>query len=131
MTLQEQIRANRWRTLWLLLLFALLVGVLGGVLGFVFDPSLLIVVGVVGFVYAIFSWLSRRPHRRRASPAPSPAEKRSTRGSTTCVETVAIAAGLPQPPPVYVVDDPAPERVRRRPQPGQGVRLRHHRPART
>ena len=26
MTLQEQIRANRWRTLWLLVLFALLVG---------------------------------------------------------------------------------------------------------
>ena len=29
MTLQEQIRANRWRTLWLLFLFAVLVGVLG------------------------------------------------------------------------------------------------------
>ena len=38
MTLQEQIRANRWRTLWLLFLFALLVGVLGAVLGFAFQP---------------------------------------------------------------------------------------------
>ena len=34
MTLQEQIRANRWRTLWLLVLFALLVGALGAILGF-------------------------------------------------------------------------------------------------
>ena len=65
MTLQEQIRANRWRTLWLLFLFAVLVGVLGLVLGYVFQPSLLIVVGVVGIVYGIFSWLSAGDRRRR------------------------------------------------------------------
>ena len=58
MTLQQQIRANRWRTLWLLFLFAVLVGVLGLVLGYAFDPSLLIVVGVVGILYGIFSWIS-------------------------------------------------------------------------
>ena len=41
MTLQQQIRANRWRTIWLLLLFALLVIGLGLLLSFVFDPTIL------------------------------------------------------------------------------------------
>ena len=36
----------------------LLVGVLGLVLGYAFQPSLLVVVAMVGIVYAIFSWLS-------------------------------------------------------------------------
>src|SRR5262249_31935254 len=40
MTLKEQIRANRWRTLWLLFLFAVLVGVVGLILGYAFEPSL-------------------------------------------------------------------------------------------
>ena len=71
MTLQEQIRANRWRTLWLLFLFAVLVGVLGAVLGYAFQPSLLIVVGIVGIVYGIFSWLSAGQHRRRRNRRPA------------------------------------------------------------
>jgi heat shock protein HtpX len=107
MTLQEQIRANRWRTLWLLFLFALLVGVLGAVLGYAFQPSLLVVVGVVGIVYGIFSWLSAGSIVAGATGA-HPAERKQYPRLFHVVETVAIAAGLPQPPPVYVVDDPAP-----------------------
>jgi heat shock protein HtpX len=107
MTLQEQIRANRWRTLWLLFLFALLVGVLGAVLGYAFQPSLLVVVGVVGIVYGIFSWLSAGSIVAGATGA-QPADKAQYPRLYHVVETVAIAAGLPQPPPVYVVDDPAP-----------------------
>ena len=107
MTLQQQIRANRWRTLWLLLLFALLVGVLGAVLGYAFQPSLLIVVGVIGIVYGIFSWLSAGSIVASATGA-HPAEKAEYPRLFHVVETVAIAAGLPQPPPIYVVDDPAP-----------------------
>jgi heat shock protein HtpX len=107
MTLQEQIRANRWRTLWLLFLFAVLVGVLGAVLGYAFQPSLLVVVGVVGIVYGIFSWLSAGSIVAGATGA-HPADQKQYPRLFHVVETVAIAAGLPQPPPVYVVDDPAP-----------------------
>ena len=107
MTLQQQIRANRWRTLWLLFLFAVLVGVLGAVLGYAFQPSLLVVVGVVGIVYGIFSWLSAGSIVAGATGA-HPAERKQYPRLFHVVETVAIAAGLPQPPPVYVVDDPAP-----------------------
>ncbi len=107
MTLQQQIRANRWRTLWLLVLFALMVGLLGAVLGYAFQPSLLIVVGVVGIVYGIFSWIAAGGIVAGATGA-QPADKAQYPRLYHVVETVAIAAGLPQPPPIYVVDDPAP-----------------------
>jgi heat shock protein HtpX len=107
MTLQQQIRANRWRTLWLLFLFAVLVGVLALVLGYAFQPSLLVVVGAVGIVYGIFSWLSAGSIVAGATGA-RPADKAQYPRLFHVVETVAIAAGLPQPPPIYVVDDPAP-----------------------
>jgi heat shock protein HtpX len=107
MTLQQQIRANRWRTLWLLVLFALMVGLLGAVLGYAFQPSLLVVVGVVGIVYGIFSWLAAGGIVAGATGA-QPADKAEYPRLYHVVETVAIAAGLPQPPPIYVVDDPAP-----------------------
>jgi heat shock protein HtpX len=107
MTLQQQIRANRWRTLLLIVLFALLVGVLAAVLAYAFQPSLLIVVGVIGIVYGIFSWLSAGSIVAGATGA-QPADKAQYPRLYHVVETVAIAAGLPQPPPIYVVDDPAP-----------------------
>jgi heat shock protein HtpX len=107
MTLQQQIRANRWRTLWLLVLFALLVGILGLILAYAFQPSLLVVVGVVGIVYGIFSWLSAGKIVAGATGA-QPADKAQYPRLYHVVETVAIAAGLPQPPPIYIVDDPAP-----------------------
>jgi heat shock protein HtpX len=107
MTLQQQIRANRWRTLWLLVLFALMVGLLGAVLGYAFQPSLLIVVGVVGIAYGIFSWIAAGAIAPGATGA-QPADKAQYPRLYHVVETVAIAAGLPQPPPIYVVDDPAP-----------------------
>jgi heat shock protein HtpX len=107
MTLQQQIRANRWRTLLLIVLFALLVGVLAAVLAYAFQPSLLVVVGVIGIVYGIFSWLSAGRIVAGATGA-QPADKAQYPRLYHVVETVAIAAGLPQPPPIYVVDDPAP-----------------------
>jgi heat shock protein HtpX len=106
-TLQEQIRANRWRTLWLILLFALMVGLLAAVLGYAFQPGLLVVVGVVGIVYGIFSWLSAGRIVAGATGA-HPADKAQYPRLYHVVETVSIAAGLSQPPPVYIVDDPAP-----------------------
>ena len=80
---------------------------LGLVLGYAFQPSLLVVVGVVGIVYGIFSWLSAGSIVAGATGA-HPADRKQYPRLFHVVETVAIAAGLPQPPPVYVVDDPAP-----------------------
>jgi heat shock protein HtpX len=106
-TLKEQIRANRWRTLWLLVLFAIFVGVLGAILGFAFNLSLLVVVAAIGFVYAIFSWLSAGRMVAAATGA-KPADRAQYPRLYHVVETVAIAAGLPKTPPIYVADDPAP-----------------------
>jgi heat shock protein HtpX len=62
---------------------------------------------VVGIVYGIFSWLSAGSIVAGATGA-HPADRKQYPRLFHVVETVAIAAGLPQPPPVYVVDDPAP-----------------------
>ena len=99
--------ANRWRTVWLLLLFALLVGALGAILGFAFNLSLLIVVAVIGFVYAIFSWLSAGKIVASVTGA-KPADRAQYPRLYHVVETVAIAAGLPKTPPIYVIEDDAP-----------------------
>jgi heat shock protein HtpX len=107
MTLKEQIRANRWRTLWLLVLFASVVGLVGAILAFAFDPSLLVVVAIVAFVYAIFSWFSAARIVAAVTGA-RPADRAQYPRLYHVLETVAIAAGLPQAPPVYVIDDPAP-----------------------
>ena len=107
MTLREQIRANRWRTLWLLLLFAVLVGVLGGVVYFMSDLTLLVLVAIVAFVYALFSWLGAGRMVAAVTGA-QPADRTAYPRLYHVVETVAIAAGLTQPPPVYVIDDSAP-----------------------
>ena len=106
-TLKEQIRANRWRTLWLLFLFAVLVGVIGVILAYAFRPSLLIVVGIVGIVYGIFSWISAGKIVASATGA-QPAGRAQYPRLYHVVETVALAAGLTQPPPIYIVDDAAP-----------------------
>src|SRR4051794_20009301 len=107
MTLKEQIRANRWRTLWLLILFAALAGLIGAILAFAFDPSWLIVVSIVAFVYAIFSWFSAGRIGAAVTGA-KPADRAQYPRLYHVLETVAIAAGLPEAPPVYVIDDPAP-----------------------
>jgi heat shock protein HtpX len=107
MTLKEQLRANRWRTLWLLVLFAAVAGLVGAILAFAFDPSLLIIVAIVAFVYAIFSWFSAGRIVAAVTGA-KPADRAEYPRLYHVLETVAIAAGLPQAPPVYVIGDPAP-----------------------
>ncbi len=46
MTLQQQIRANRWRTLLLFVLFGALIAVVLLAVSFAVDLSLLIVIGI-------------------------------------------------------------------------------------
>ena len=107
MTLKEQIRANRWRTLWLLFLFAGLIGMLGAIVGFAYDISLLIVVAIVGLVYGVFSWIGAGRMVAAVTGA-KPADKAQYPRLHHVVETVAIGAGIEKVPAVYVIDDPAP-----------------------
>src|SRR3954469_15635678 len=107
MTLKEQIRANRWRTLWLLILFAAVAGLIGAILAFAFDPSWLIVVSIVAFFYAIFSWFAAGRMVAGLTGA-KPADRAQYPRVYHVLETVCIAAGIQTVPPLYVIDDPAP-----------------------
>jgi heat shock protein HtpX len=107
MTLKEQIRANRWRTLWLLILFAALAGVIGAIAAFLYDPSIFIVVAIVAFTYAIFSWFAAGRMVAGLTGA-KPADRAQYPRVYHVLETVCIAAGIEPVPPLYVIDDPAP-----------------------
>ena len=106
MTLQEQIRANRWRTVWLLLLFAILVGALGLILALVYQPSTLIAVSIAGFAYALFSWFASGSMVGSMTGAQR-VEKRDYPELYRALENVAIAAGLDHTPELRLIDDPA------------------------
>jgi heat shock protein HtpX len=107
MTLQEQIRANRWRTIWLLFLFALLVGALGLALALVFQPGILIAVAAAGFLYAIFSWFASGSMVGSMTGA-TKVEKSDYPALYRALENVAIAAGLEQTPELRLIQDDAP-----------------------
>jgi heat shock protein HtpX len=107
MTLQQQIRANRWRTIWLLLLFALLVAGVGLLLAFIFDPTILTVVAIGGIGYAIVSWFASSSMVAGITGAKQ-IEKRDNPYLYRLLENVSIAAGLEKTPELRLVDDPAP-----------------------
>jgi heat shock protein HtpX len=106
-TLQQQIRANRWRTVWLLFLFALLVGGLGVLLAFVFQPTILTVVAIGGILYALFSWFASTSMVGAMTGA-TRVEKRDYPQLYRALENVSIAAGLEQTPELRLVQDSAP-----------------------
>ena len=107
MTLQQQIRANRWRTIWLLFLFALLVAGLGILLAFVFDPTILTVVAILGIGYALVSWFASSSMVAGITGAKK-IEKRDNPNLYRLLENVSIAAGLEQTPELRLVQDDAP-----------------------
>ena len=107
MTLQQQIRANRWRTIWLLLLFALLVIGLGLLLSFVFDPTILTFVAIGGIGYALISWFMADRMVAGITGAQK-IEKRDNPYLYRLLENVSIAAGLEQTPELRLVQDDAP-----------------------
>ena len=107
MSLQEQIRANRIRTAFVLLEFVLLIAVFGAAVYYAFNPAIGIVIGVVGLAYGLFSYfgagglVASVAHARPVTKAEQPELVRT-------VENVAIAAGLDHTPPVYLIEDDAP-----------------------
>ena len=107
MSLQEHIRANRIRTAFVLLEFVLLIAVFGAAVYYAFNPAIGIVIGVVGLAYGLFSYfgagglVASVAHARPVTKAEQPELVRA-------VENVAIAAGLDHTPPVYLIEDDAP-----------------------
>jgi heat shock protein HtpX len=106
-TLQEQIRANRWRTLLLFVLFLGLFLLVGLAVSIRFGISGLLVTGVVAIVYGVFSYFASGSMVAAMAGA-HPVSKEEYPDLVRVVENVAIGAGLTRTPPAYVVDDPAP-----------------------
>jgi heat shock protein HtpX len=106
-TLQEQIRANRWRTLFIYVLFGLLAAVLAIVLGLAFGTGFLVVFGLIAIAYGAYMWFAAGKVIAAAAGAVrvDPKQYPEVAGA---LETVAIGAGLPQTPPLYMIQDPAP-----------------------
>lgn len=107
MTLQEQIRANRWRTLALFASYGLIVFTLGLLLERVIAPGILGLVGIVAIAWGIISYVFAG--RIVASMLGArKLEKRDLPELYRVVENVSIAAGMDRTPDVYMVPDAAP-----------------------
>jgi heat shock protein HtpX len=106
-TLQQQIRRNRFRSAIVVFGFVLLLLVLAGLVGLALDVSLGVVALVVALVYALFAIARSRSIVGGITHAQAvgPDELRPLR---RLVENVSIGAGLPVTPELRVVDDVAP-----------------------
>jgi heat shock protein HtpX len=106
-TLQQQIRRNRFRSGIVVAGFVLLLLVLAGLVGAVFDLSLGVVALIGAAIYGIFALLRHRSivasltHAHEADPE-------AIRPLRRLVDNVSIAAGLPKTPEIRIVEDAAP-----------------------
>jgi heat shock protein HtpX len=106
-TLQQQIRSNRWRTALVLLGFGLLVAVFVLAIAAAYKPGVAGFIGIIAIVYGIFSWFASGRIIAAASGAHKVAKADQPELYRT-LENVAIAAGLPKTPDLYMIDDPSP-----------------------
>jgi heat shock protein HtpX len=106
-TLQQQIRANRFRTVLVLLGFGALVAVFVGAVYFAYQPGVAGLIGIVAIVYGLISWFAAGRIIAAASGA-HPVTKADYPELYRALENVAIAAGLTKTPDIYLIDDPAP-----------------------
>ena len=107
MTLQEQIRSNRFRSVIVLGGFVLLLLVLAGLIGLVLDVSIGVAALVLAGVYALFAVVRSRSMVARMTGADEVPEG-ELRPLRRLVENASIAAGLPVTPEVRIVADSAP-----------------------
>jgi heat shock protein HtpX len=107
LTLQEQIRANRLRSVITVAGFLLLVAIVAAVIGLTFDVTFGGFALAGALVYTAFALLNAR-RMVSAMTGAHPIPPDDLRGLRRLVENVSIAAGLPVTPEVRVVDDPAP-----------------------
>lgn len=107
MTLQQQIRSNRFRSGIVVFGFVLLLLVLAGLVGLALDYSLGVVALAVAVVYGVFALLRSRSMVARMTGARELGDA-DLKPLRRLVENVSIGAGLPVTPEVRIVDDPAP-----------------------
>ncbi|MBS3127404.1 M48 family metallopeptidase [Candidatus Woesearchaeota archaeon] len=108
MSFYDEISANKRRTILLVFLFLVLVTFLGYVLGVVYGNQyfgliLALIVGVLYFLFSYYAGSSTILAMTRAKEATKPEYTHLI----NTVEGLAIAAGLPKPPKVYVINDTA------------------------
>ena len=107
MTLQQQIRANRLRTLLVLLGFGLLTGVFVAIVFYAYKPGVAGFIGIIAIVYGVISWFAAGSIIAAASGAHQVTKEQQPR-VYRLLENVSIAAGLPKTPDLYWIDDPSP-----------------------
>jgi len=106
-TLQQQIRSNRFRSGIVVLGFALLLVVLAGLIGLVLDLSLGVVALAIALVYGIFALVRSRSMIAGMTHA-QPLGEKELEPLRRLVENASIGAGLPVTPELRLVDDAAP-----------------------
>lgn len=107
MTLQEQIRSNRWHSVLLISGFVVVIGILAGLLAVALDVWLGAFALAAASVYAVVAVASSRGMVSSLTGAHElPPDQ--MRPLQRLVENVSIAAGLPVTPEVRIVNDSAP-----------------------
>ena len=107
MTLQQQIRANRVRTTFVLFGFAILVGIFVAAVYFAYQPGVAGFIGIIAIVYGIVSWFAAGAMIAAASGAHKVTKEQQPE-LYRALENVGIAAGLAKTPDLYMIDDPSP-----------------------
>jgi heat shock protein HtpX len=107
MTLQQQIRANRIRTVVLLLMFGVLIALVSLAADVQFGPQIIPLIFAGGILYGIFSWFNSWRMVGALTRAKT-VDRAAAPALYNIVDTLAIAAGLAKTPEVRIVDDPAP-----------------------
>ena len=108
MGMYEQIASNKRKSYLLIFLFLIFIIAIGYVIGFFYGNSyfglgLAFVIGVIYFLISYYSGANMILTLTRAKEAKKP----QYTYLINTVEGIAIAAGLPKPPKVYVIDDDA------------------------
>ncbi len=107
MTLQEQIRSARLRTVVVLAAFMLLVAAIVAAVYVGFGEGYGLIVLLVAIGYGFFAYVAAGSIVASASGA-HPITKEQAPELYRSVENAAIAAGLPKTQDIYIIDDPAP-----------------------
>jgi heat shock protein HtpX len=106
-TLQQQIRSNRFRSVIVVAGFALLLLLLAGLVGLALDVSLGVVALVAAVLYGIFATARSRSMISGMTGARE-VDSRELVPLRRVVENVSIAAGLPVTPELRIVEDSSP-----------------------
>ena len=107
MTLQQQIRSNRFRSGIVVVGFILLLLVIAGLIGLAVDASLGVVAVAIAAVYGVFALVRSRSIIAGMTRA-QPLDEHDLEPVRRLVENASIGAGLPVTPELRIVDDAAP-----------------------